>query len=401
MFKFVHCADLHLGSPFSGLRKLDPESARELVLAPFAAFDRLAEAAISDGALFMVLAGDVFDSGSPSLYAETRFRETLTRLDAAGVRVFWARGNHDCGAEVDGLPANTTVFPAGRAEVFPVTVDGRTVASVAGISHSGPAETRDLAPEADALLRDAPGFRVAVLHANVDGIPGHEPYAPVPLEELRRGCADYWALGHIHRRRVLCEQPLAVYSGSPQGRSVNEPGARGGVLVEVDDAGVPRLREIDVQIVRFETLVLDDLENVADAETLLRRFRAALPDVRERLRLRLVLASGTVLNSRLRAADESALEEMFVSVLRSQLPLAELESVRVNTSGPPSAARREGLSAEVAAVRDGLDLNAELAALPLSPSEFSGFSEAELADIAHEAEELLLDYLCGDLRSGK
>ena len=121
MFKFIHCADLHLGSPFAGVRKLDPAAARKLALAPFSAFDRLADAALENHALFMALAGDVFDSDAPSLYAETRFRETIGRLDAAGVKVFWAKGNHDSGVELEGLPANTTVFPAGRAAVFQVT----------------------------------------------------------------------------------------------------------------------------------------------------------------------------------------------------------------------------------------------------------------------------------------
>ena len=402
MFRFVHCSDLHLGTAFSGLKKLAPEAARELALAPFAAFDRLADAAIGNRALFMVLAGDVFDSGRPSLYAESRFRDTLGRLDAAGIRVFWARGNHDCEAELAGLPANTAVFSPEKAEVFAVTAaDGSVAASVAGISHANPAEKRDLAPEVDSLLRDAPGFRLAVLHANIDGVPGYEPYAPAPLEELRMGHADYWALGHIHRRRVLCERPAVAYSGSPQGRSVNEPGARGGFMVEVDDAGTPHLSTLDVQPVRFETLTLDDLADVFGADELLRRFRDRLPEIREPLRLRLVLASGTALNSRLRSADAAELEALFSPVLRSKLPRAGLESVVVNTTALPSASRREGLAAEVAAVRGELDLAAELEALPLAPSEFSGFSREELAGIAREAEELLLDYLCGDLRSAK
>ena len=136
MFKFIHCADLHLGSPFAGVRKLDPAAARKLALAPFSAFDRLADAALENHALFMALAGDVFDSDAPSLYAETRFRETIGRLDAAGVKVFWAKGNHDSGVELEGLPANTTVFPAGRAAVFQVSDGGKVAASVAGISHA-------------------------------------------------------------------------------------------------------------------------------------------------------------------------------------------------------------------------------------------------------------------------
>ena len=401
MLKFIHCADLHLGSPFSGWRKLRPEVAGRLALAPFEAFDRLVATAVREEARFMVLAGDVFDSASPSLYCEERFRSALRRLDAAGIEVFWARGNHDCGTDLGKLPGNTRVFPAGRAESFAVSEGGKTSATVAGISHSGAAEMANLAPELSSCLSGAPGFRVAVLHANIDGDPGFEPYAPAPLEDLRRGHADYWALGHIHRRRILCEAPWAVYSGSPQGRSVNEPGVRGGFLVEVDEAGRAFPRQLDIQPVRFETLTLDRLESAVDSSSLLRIFREALPETTDPVCLRVVLASGTALNSRLRSADREELEEMFSSVLDSALPGAILEGLTVNTTALPSASRREGVAAEVASVRAGLDLAQELAALPLSPREFSGFSAVELEEIAGEAENLLLDYLCGDLGRGK
>lgn len=400
MFRFLHCADLHLGSPFAAWRKLRPEAARELALAPFAAFDRLVEAAIENRALFMVLAGDVFDSSAPTLYAEGRFLAALERLDRAGVRVFWAPGNHDCGAMREGLPANTVRFSSEGPECFPIAAGGRVVASVAGIGHGAPDERRDLVPRLVPLLAAAEGFRVGVLHANIDGVPGYEPYAPAPLAELKNGPADYWALGHIHKRRVLCEKPFAVYSGSAQGRSVNEPGPRGGVLVEVDDAGGATLRNLDVQPFRFETLTLDRLAEAADTAALTRLFAAALPECDEPLCLRLVLKGGCPLNSRLRAPG-AELEELFAPVLRSKLPRAILESVVVSTTAPPSESRREGLAAEVAAVRGEVDPGALLAAMSLKGSEFSGFGAEELAEIGREAEELLLDYLAGDLEIGR
>jgi len=400
MFRFVHCADLHLGSPFASWRKVRPETARELALAPFAAFDRLAERAIAAGALFMVLAGDVFDDPAPSLYAESRFRATLERLAAAGVRVFWAWGNHDCGALAGAeLPGNTVLFPADAPARYPIEQGGRVVATVAGIGHPAPGERRDLAALADGILEGAPGFRVAVVHANVDGDPDHEPYAPAPLAELKQGRADYWALGHIHKRRVLCERPFAVYSGSAQGRSVREPGPRGGVLVEVDDAGRATLEVLDAQRFRFETLTLDRLAAAADFPALARVFEAALPELREACFLRVVLAGGTALNARLRALGQEELAELFRPRLRAKLPTAELESVVVATTGLPGASRREGLAAEVAAVREKLDPGALAAALPFTHAELDGFTPEELAGIARESEELLLDYLAGDLEA--
>lgn len=401
MFRFVHCADLHLGSPFSSWRGVRPELARELALAPFAAFDKLADAAVENGALFMVLAGDVFDTAAPSLYAETRFAATLKRLDAAGIRVFWATGNHDWRVDPGDLPANAVRFPAERAAVFDVESGGRVVARVAGISHGAAAVRDDLAPQLDAALAGKEGFRIAVLHANVDGDPGHEPYAPAPLAELRTGHADYWALGHIHKRRVLCERPFVVYSGSAQGRSVGEPGARGGVLVEVDDAGRAAVRMLDAELFRFGTLVLDDLKAADSAGALREAFVAKLPAAGGRMLLRVVLAGGCPLNAQLRAAGEGELEEIFSAALRRALPGAELESVIVRTTAVPDAARREGLAAEVAAVRSAVDPAAPLREMQLSPEELAAFADGELDEIAHEAEELLLDYLSGDLRCGK
>ena len=402
MFRFIHCADLHLGSPFASWRKVRPETARRLALAPFAAFDRLADAAIENDALFMVLAGDVFDTSTPSLYAESRFRATLEKLAAAGIRVFWAAGNHDWNALTDSpLPANTVRFPGDAPRCLPVEQNGRVVAVVAGISHASPDERRDLAALTDAALATASGFRIGVVHANIDGDPGYEPYAPAPLAELKQGHADYWALGHIHGRRVLCERPFAVYSGAAQGRGVHEPGARGGVLVEVDDAGRPALEMLDVQSFRFETLTLDRLTGATTFPALEKLFSDALPTVAEPLFLRLVLAGGCALNPRLRALGQEELTELFIPRLRAKLPEAELESVIVNTTALPSAARREGLAAEVAAIRGELDMAALAAALPFTPAELDAFTPAELADIAREAEELLLDYLAGDLEAAR
>ena len=105
MFRFIHCADLHLGRAFAAWRKERPEAARELALAPFAAFDRIAELAIREKARFVVLAGDVFDTSSPSLYAETRFRAALEKLDKAGVRVNNCARAWPCGDAVRGSGA--------------------------------------------------------------------------------------------------------------------------------------------------------------------------------------------------------------------------------------------------------------------------------------------------------
>ena len=73
------------------------------------------------------------------------------------------------------------------------------------------------------------------IHTSVDGREGHDPYAPTRLDVLRSKGHDYWALGHVHEREVLCRNPWVVFPGNLQGRHARETGAKGATLVEVDD----------------------------------------------------------------------------------------------------------------------------------------------------------------------
>ncbi|MEZ6149369.1 MAG: hypothetical protein R3C09_04535 [Pirellulaceae bacterium] len=46
---------------------------------------------------------------------------------------------------------------------------------------------------------------------------------------------DYWALGHIHKREVLCQEPFVAFSGNIQGRHIRESGPKGCYVVTVHD----------------------------------------------------------------------------------------------------------------------------------------------------------------------
>jgi DNA repair exonuclease SbcCD nuclease subunit len=43
---------------------------------------------------------------------------------------------------------------------------------------------------------------------------GHDAYAPCELTDLTNAGFDYWALGHVHERRVLSRTPWIVYPGN-------------------------------------------------------------------------------------------------------------------------------------------------------------------------------------------
>ncbi len=59
-FTFLHAADLHLGSPFSGLALKDEEIARRFAGASREAFSELVSRAIEEKVAFAVFAGESY-----------------------------------------------------------------------------------------------------------------------------------------------------------------------------------------------------------------------------------------------------------------------------------------------------------------------------------------------------
>jgi len=236
--RFIHAADLHLDAPFKGIDATDSRVREALIASTYDALDALVCACIEQAADFLVIAGDVYNAAEKSLRAEFAFRDACVRLEAAGIPVYIARGNHDPASGRSAgiaLPANVHVFSENEVERVVFERDGRTLCALYGRSFRTAAERSNLAA---GFSREA-GDRLAigVLHANVGGRTDYEPYAPCSLEDLRAAKMDYWALGHIHKPEVIAERPPAAYSGCTQGLSPNESGLRGCRLVQLDADG--------------------------------------------------------------------------------------------------------------------------------------------------------------------
>ena len=257
--RFVHAADLHLDSPFVGIKAAAPDNvASALHGATFAAYENIINLCIDEQVDALLIAGDVYDSADRSLRAQLKFVDGLNRLDDAGIRSFVCHGNHD---PLDGwearldYPPNCTRFGA-EFEAVPVFEHEPSRAVVHGISYPTRDVYENLVPRLGTV--DPNTFSIGLMHANVDGNADHDPYAPCSQYDLERPGINYWALGHIHTREVLSKQsPTVVYPGNSQGRHPNETGARGVYLVEVDDGGTVNLDFRAVDTVRWESPVLD------------------------------------------------------------------------------------------------------------------------------------------------
>ena len=109
-FRFIHAADLHLDSPFTGIRAAAPENvASALYSATFDSYRNIIDLCISEGVDALLVAGDIYDGADRSLRAQRAFIDGLRNLDAAGIRSFVCHGNHD---PLDGWEARLS-YPDG------------------------------------------------------------------------------------------------------------------------------------------------------------------------------------------------------------------------------------------------------------------------------------------------
>lgn len=357
-FTFIHAADLHLGSPLTGLAMKDEAVARAFAHASRDAFSELVARALSEKVAFLLIAGDVYDGDWKDMSIGLFFNRELAKLDRAGIAVFFIRGNHDAESEITravALPAGIREFSSRKAETkklpeLKVAIHGRSFAD-------------RVAQENYALAypsAEAGWFNIGMLHTSLEGNAAHATYAPCSRQDLIGRGYDYWALGHIHEQQVVHENPWIVYSGNLQGRSVRECGPKGALLVTVDDGRVADLRPLVLDKARWlhETI---DVSQLADEHAIFEAVQKAvappLADAEGRLTaVRITLAGETPLHGTLKSRA-SVLRDDVQARLHHLSEDAWLESLKIATQPPRTSPTSAG----------GMDPEALLAGLENDP----------------------------------
>ncbi len=261
MFKFIHAADIHLDSPLRGLEQYEGAPVEEIRNAARRALENLVDLALAESVAFVLIAGDLYDGDWRDYNTGLFFVKQAGRLADAGVPLYLIAGNHDAANRMTRslrLPDKHYFFAADAAttaviEPLDVAIHGQSFAQAAvkdDLSIAYPSARRGM-------------FNIGLLHTCATGREGHDRYAPCTLEGLRLKNYDYWALGHVHTRETLCQEPFVAFSGNTQGRTIRERGPKGCLLVSVgDDRSVDaRFRPLDV--LRWEIATVD----VTDAAT--------------------------------------------------------------------------------------------------------------------------------------
>ncbi len=300
--RVLHTADWHLGQHFlTGQERLTEQKSF---------LDWLLATVLAEGVDALVLAGDVFDTTTPSHAAQELYYDFLVRLQATGCRdVVIVGGNHDSPTL---LNASRRLLRALRIHVVGgvPTDPGEQLISLAGASGQP-----DLVVVAVPFLRDR-DLRLTVAGETPDerqlrirdSIAGHyktlsehdlvrrlrERDVPVLATghlyaaggEAREGAErdvhigglgviaaehfpatfDYVALGHLHRPQVVGGRAHIRYSGSPVPLSFTEADDKQQVLLlEFAGAGAPTIMPLAVPVARRLQRFHGELEAVEAA----------------------------------------------------------------------------------------------------------------------------------------
>lgn len=262
--KFLHIADVHLDSPFLGLSFLPSELFGQIKNAIQLSFEKAVNFAIDHDVDLVLLAGDTFDSIHPTPQSKIFFANQIKRLVDRQIQVVMVLGNHDY-SQIDDLLLNESPYfkiigSNEQIEQVDFMTKSQYKYRVVGFSYQHNHITEDIIakypPKSTSI------YTIGLAHAGMkQSSVDQNNYAPFTLNEVKNLNYDYFALGHIHLRQVLSQEPWIVYSGNLQGRHVNEKDAKGFYFDQVDEQSQnTQLQFIDVSPIVWQTvdLTLDE-----------------------------------------------------------------------------------------------------------------------------------------------
>ncbi|MCK9534358.1 MAG: exonuclease subunit SbcD [Pseudomonas sp.] len=254
--RILHTSDWHLGQHFMGKTRQAEHRAW---------CDWLVQKVQAQHADALIIAGDIFDTGTPPSYAREQYNRFVMQMQATGCQLVVLAGNHDSVAmlnESKDLFAclNTHVISSVATEQLDEQVlvlkqrDGQVGAILCAIPYVRPRDVQrsqagQSAQDKQSDLQQAIAEHYAQLFAKAEakraalGVPvpivgtGHLTTVGVSLTESVREiyvgsltafptdafpAFDYLALGHIHRPQKVAGLEYIRYSGSPITLSFDE-----------------------------------------------------------------------------------------------------------------------------------------------------------------------------------
>jgi exonuclease SbcD len=316
LFKIIHTSDWHLGQYFMG-------KSRQAEHQQFLQW--LIDTAIEQNVQAIIVAGDIFDTGSPPSYARQLYNQFIVKLQTTGIHLIILGGNHDSVAtlgESKELLAclNTHVIPGALANIDDQVItlsnaQGQPQAIVCAIPYLRPrdillseagqsgSEKRQslqqaicdhyqsifaLAKIKQVEIKKASGHLVPIIasgHLTTVGAKTSESVRDIYIGSLEAfpksafPAADYIALGHIHRPQLVGGSEHIRYCGSPIPLSFDElNNAKTILLVEFNNDQFIAATPKDVPRFQPMHLIKGDLDTIeAEIKILATQYDASKP----------------------------------------------------------------------------------------------------------------------------
>ncbi len=272
--RILHFSDVHIGVESYG--STDPDTGLSTRLMDFlATFDEVVDFALDNSVDLVLFAGDAYKSRDPSQTHQREFARRIARLSREGVPVFLLVGNHDLphiasrataldifptlsvpnvtiGDRLDTYIVHTTAGPLqvvalpwirrsaflAREETRSLTIDEINRQLQERVTNLLAWQAQSLDPSLPAILTAHVSLNTARTSSEQSMLLGRDPV--LMQSALARPELDYVALGHIHKRQTLSQNPYVVYSGSLERIDFGEENDDKGFCVIDLDTTAPR-----------------------------------------------------------------------------------------------------------------------------------------------------------------
>jgi len=260
----------------------------------------------------LIVAGDLFDTGSPPSYARELYNRFVVELQHTGCQLVILGGNHDSVATLNESREllsclNTTVIANAQTAIESQILvlkqrDGQPGAVLCAIpflrprdlltSRAGESGTQKQQALQEAIAehyhnlyqaacarRDALSLKLPIVatgHLTTVGVTTSDSVRDIYIGTLDAfpaqafPPADYIALGHIHRAQNVAKSEHIRYSGSPIPLSFDELGkAKSVLMVDFADGALQQVTALEVPTFQPMQLIKGDLQQI---EQQLRQF---------------------------------------------------------------------------------------------------------------------------------
>lgn len=226
---FMHCADIHFDTAFSGLSSAKAALRREELRQTFLRILNICQEKNVD---FLLLSGDLFDSTLVTAETISFIQQALA--SCSNLPVFIAPGNHDPympGTRYDSTswPSNVTIFKQQEIQKYTLTTKAGANVNVFGAAFTTPYLEKNLLESFSVAAQDQNSFNVMALHGDIVSAGQASVYHPITVQSIANSRLDYLALGHKHGATTPERQGQTYfsYSGTPEGRGFDELGDKG------------------------------------------------------------------------------------------------------------------------------------------------------------------------------